>query len=173
MVVNSIIHIVTLVFNSIIHIVTLVINIVTHCNPGRQQRNTFVTLVINSIIHIVTPVYSISTAYHIVTLLFSHLQRQQVVMTRRWAEMYPNVHFSSMHPGRHIVNQVLSLMVTCTIQSSFARMYTIIFHSYFPCRMGGYSRCVSENWLCCGISWLKLGVFAHIATAVTVGQLNL
>lgn len=27
------------------------------------------------------------------------LQRQQVVMTRKWAEKYPNIHFSSMHPG--------------------------------------------------------------------------
>ena len=30
---------------------------------------------------------------------FCYLQRQQVVMTRKWAEKYPNIHFSSMHPG--------------------------------------------------------------------------
>jgi len=38
------------------------------------------------------------------TFAYAQNKRQQVVMTRRWAEMYPNVHFSSMHPGRHIVN---------------------------------------------------------------------
>lgn len=30
---------------------------------------------------------------------FYFLQRQQVVITRKWAEKYPNIHFSSMHPG--------------------------------------------------------------------------
>lgn len=33
------------------------------------------------------------------TYAYAQNKRQQVVMTRRWAEQYPNVHFSSMHPG--------------------------------------------------------------------------
>ena len=32
-------------------------------------------------------------------LKFFSLQRQQVVMTRKWAEDFPCIHFSSMHPG--------------------------------------------------------------------------
>ena len=27
------------------------------------------------------------------------LQRQQIVMTKKWAERYPKIHFSAMHPG--------------------------------------------------------------------------
>lgn len=33
------------------------------------------------------------------TTVYAQNKRQQVVMTRKWAEKYPNIHFSSMHPG--------------------------------------------------------------------------
>ena len=38
-------------------------------------------------------------AYVQCTFLCCHPQRQQVVMVRRWAQEYPNIFFSSMHPG--------------------------------------------------------------------------
>ena len=33
------------------------------------------------------------------TTAYAQNKRQQVVMTERWAEQYPNVFFASMHPG--------------------------------------------------------------------------
>lgn len=33
------------------------------------------------------------------TLIYSQNKRQQIVMTERWAEQYPNIYFASMHPG--------------------------------------------------------------------------
>lgn len=33
------------------------------------------------------------------TFAYAQNKRQQVVMTRKWAEMHPKIHFSSMHPG--------------------------------------------------------------------------
>ena len=33
------------------------------------------------------------------TTAYAQNKRQQVVMTRKWAEQHPNVYFASMHPG--------------------------------------------------------------------------
>ena len=36
------------------------------------------------------------------TMVYAQNKRQQVVMTHKWAEQYPAVHFASMHPGQFI-----------------------------------------------------------------------
>ncbi|XP_004680399.1 PREDICTED: dehydrogenase/reductase SDR family member 12 [Condylura cristata] len=33
------------------------------------------------------------------TMVYAHNKRQQVVLTERWAQRHPAIHFSSMHPG--------------------------------------------------------------------------
>ena len=33
------------------------------------------------------------------TMAYAQNKRQQVVMTEQYAKKYPNIHFSSMHPG--------------------------------------------------------------------------
>ena len=33
------------------------------------------------------------------TMAYAQNKRQQVIMTEQWAKQYPEVHFSSMHPG--------------------------------------------------------------------------
>lgn len=33
------------------------------------------------------------------TVAYAQNKRQQVIMTEQYAKQYPNIHFSSMHPG--------------------------------------------------------------------------
>lgn len=33
-------------------------------------------------------------------MVYAQNKRQQVVMTERWADRYPNIYFASMHPGK-------------------------------------------------------------------------
>ena len=34
------------------------------------------------------------------SMAYAQNKRQQVVMTDHWAKQYPDVHFSTMHPGK-------------------------------------------------------------------------
>ncbi|XP_003383658.1 PREDICTED: dehydrogenase/reductase SDR family member 12-like isoform X2 [Amphimedon queenslandica] len=90
------------------------------------------------------------------TFAYGQNKRQQVVMSRLWAVKYPNIHFSSMHPG---------WAATVAVQTSMPD---------FSAKMGDKLRTPEQGadtitWLCIAARNLKLpsGLFFQDRTAVS------
>ena len=67
------------------------------------------------------------------SMAYAQNKRQQVVMTDYWAKQHPEIHFSTMHPGKNRHESALRIRIFPRIFCHYRQIYNKLVRNFF-CR---------------------------------------